>query len=84
MAVVGHRKDGEGGQLAIQVHSESIWGSLRESEEGTHEEVREEELCQDQDTEGNLALDMTLMEWVVGQEEGQHPGGYTCGVLQLR
>jgi len=62
MAVVGHRKD-EGGQLAIQVHNESIWGSLHESEEGTHGEAREEELCQKQDTErGNLTLGMTLME----------------------
>jgi len=83
MAVVGHRKD-EGGQLAIQVHNESIWGSLHESEEGTHGEAREEELCQKQDRErGNLTLDMTLVEWVEGQEEGQYPG-YTCGVLSLR
>jgi hypothetical protein len=84
MAVVGHRKDGQRGQLAIQVHSESIWRSLHESEEDTHEEAREEELCQKQDTERcNLVQEMALMEWVVGQEEA-HPGGYTCGVLQLR
>lgn len=40
MAVVGHRKDGEGGRLAIRVHSESIWGSLHDSKEGTHGEAR--------------------------------------------